>query len=233
MNSDIAYEEGSIVQVPPNSLENLINEKVERIEEIEEVKPETVHIRTNEKVILRHVKPQDIKYWHFKFSDPRHTNQLTNVLQNIRESRLTVEYSFKLNTADIILKQQGEIVGKVHLLLCDKRDANLPSKYYCKLFFFHFKNNQLFQAVKTTLVNFFENFKASQKRVLRPRKASLKRSLANKRSLTNKDKRATRQVRKYSLRPQKASLKSLANKNKNVTRRAHKYSLRPRKVKPN
>ena len=122
---------------------------------------------------------------------------MTNVLQNIQAYRLTVEYSFKLNTADIILKQQEEIVGKIHLLLCDKRDANLPSKYYCKLFFFYFKNNQLFQAVKTALVNFFENFKpahikaphinATQKRILRTRKASLK-------SITNKNKKTTRQT---------------------------------------
>ena len=105
------------------------------------------------------------------------------------------------------------------------------------LFPFYFKNNQLFQAVKTALVNFFENFKpahikaphikAPQKRILRTRKASLK-------SLTNKNKKTTRQTRKYSLRPQKASLKSLKSiTNKNVTKRAHKYSLRPRKVKPN
>jgi len=242
MNPEVAYEEGSIVQIPPNSLEDLIDDNVQRIEEIEEVKPETVHIRTNEKTILRHVKPQDVKYWHFKFIDQKNTNQMTNVLQNIQAYRLTVEYSFKLNTADIILKQQEEIVGKIHLLLCDKRDANLPSKYYCKLFFFYFKNNQLFQAVKTALVNFFENFKpahikaahikaphikAPQKRLLRTQKASLK-------SLTNKNKRTTRQTRKYSLRPQKASLKSLKSiTNKNVTKRAHKYSLRPRKVKPN
>lgn len=222
MNPDIAYEEGSIVQVPPSSLEDLIDDNVKLVEETEEVKPETVHIRTNEKTILRHVKPQESKYWHFKFIDQKNTNQMTNVLQNIQGYRLTVEYSFKLNTADIILKQQEEIVGKIHLLLCDKRDANLPNKYYCKLFFFHFKNNQLFQAVKTALVNFFENFKpahikaphikaphikAPQKRILRTRKASLKSPKSLK------------------------SLKSLTNKN--VTKRAHKYSLRPRKVKPN
>ena len=260
MNPDVAYEDGSIIPVPRNSLEDLISDKVqqqeqseqiEEIADIEEVKPITIEI-ANKKAILRHVKPQESKYWHFKFSDPRHTNQMTNVLQNIQGYRITVEYNFKLNTADIILKQQGEIVGKIHLLLCDKRDANLPNKYYCKLFFFHFKNNQLFQAVKTALVNFFENFKASHskashskashskashskashskashKRLLRSRKASLK-------SLNNKDKRATRRAHKYSLRPRKASLKSLKSlANKNVTKRAHKYSLRPRKVKPN
>ena len=151
----------------------------------------------NKKAVLRHVKPQESKYWHFKFSDPRHTNQMTNALQNIQGYRLTVEYGVPINTADITLKNNGEVVGKIHLLLCDKRDANLPNKYYCKLYFYHFKNPQLFQAVKTTLVNFFENFKTTQKPSLRPikrrsltkRRSLAKRSMAKRTSLTKRKRR--------------------------------------------
>ena len=209
MNPDVAYEEGSIVPVPVvtprNSLEDLINDKVPQIEQTEqlaqteEVKPETIEI-ANKKAVLRHVKPQESKYWHFKFSDPRHTNQMTNVLQNIQGYRLTVEYGTPVNTADITLKHNGEVVGKIHLLLCDKRDANLPNKYYCKLYFYHFKNPQLFQAVKTALVNFFENFKVSQKPSLRPikrrsltkRRSLNKRSMAKRTSLTKRRRRPTK-----------------------------------------
>lgn len=211
MNPDVAYEEGSIVPVKTNSLEDLINDKVqkteqleqaeeiaqiEQLEQAEEVKPVTIEI-ANKKAVLRHVKPQESKYWHFKFSDPRHTNQMTNVLQNIQGYKLTVEYGVPINTADITLKHNGEVVGKIHLLLCDKRDANLPNKYYCKLYFYHFKNPQLFQAVKTALVNFFENFKVSQKPSLRPikrrsltkRKSLAKRSMAKRTSLTKRRRR--------------------------------------------
>ena len=211
MNPDVAYEEGSIVQVPRNSLEDLINDKVQKTEQLEqpeqielleqsdqleEVKPVTIEI-TNKKAVLRHVKPQESKYWHFKFSDPRYTNQMTNVLQNIQGYRLTVEYGVPINTPDITLKMNGEIVGKIHLLLCDKRDANLPNKYYCKLYFYNFKSPQLFQAVKTALVNFFENFKVSQKPSLRPikrrsltkRRSLAKRSMAKRTSLTKRRRR--------------------------------------------
>jgi len=211
MNPDVAYEEGSIVPVKTNSLEDLINDKVqkteqleqaeeiaqlEQSEQLEEVKPVTIEI-ANKKAVLRHVKPQESKYWHFKFSDPRHTNQMTNVLQNIQGYRLTVEYGVPINTADITLKHNGEVVGKIHLLLCDKRDANLPNKYYCKLYFYHFKNPQLFQAVKTALVNFFENFKTVQKPSLRPikrrsltkRRSLAKRSIAKRTSLTKRRRR--------------------------------------------
>ena len=122
---------------------------------------------------------------------------MTNVLQNIQGYRLTAEYGVPINTADITLKHNGEVVGKIHLLLCDKRDANLPNKYYCKLYFYHFKNPQLFQAVKTALVNFFENFKVSQKPSLRPikrrsltkRRSLAKRSMAKRTSLTKRKRR--------------------------------------------
>ena len=208
MNPDVAYEEGSIVPVPVvtprNSLEDLINDKVPQIEQTEqlaqteEVKPETIEI-ANKKAVLRHVKPQEVKYWHFKFIDSRNTNQLTTLLQNIQGYRLTVEYGTPVNTADIILKSEGEVVGKIHLLLCDRRDANLPHKYYTKLYFYQFKNNQLLQSVKTALVNFFENFKGGAKKV---------HSLRRKPSLTKR-----RSLRKPSLR--KPSL----TKRKRVIRR--------------
>ena len=211
MNPDVAYEEGSIVPVKTNSLEDLINDKVqkteqleqseeiaqlEQLEQLEEVKPVTIEI-ANKKAVLRHVKPQESKYWHFKFSDPRYTNQMTNVLQNIQGYKLTVEYGVPINTPDITLKLNGEVVGKIHLLLCDKRDANLPNKYYCKLYFYNFKNQQLFQAVKTALVNFFENFKTAQKPSLKPikrrsltkRKSLAKRSMAKRASLTKRRRR--------------------------------------------
>lgn len=174
----------------------------------DDIKPVSIEI-ANKKTILRHVKPQESKYWHFKFIDPRNTNQMTTVLQSLDGYRLTVEYSFKINTADIKLIQNNiesnEIVGKIHLLLCDKRDANLPNKYYCKLFFFHFKNHQLFQDVKTALVNFFENFK--------PAKKELREG-----SLTDRHRRVTRRPHRYSLRTRRASLKRASLKRASLRR---------------
>jgi len=82
MNGAPDYMEQSIVpgpvSTPRNSLEDLINDKVPQTEQVEQlaqtedVKPETVEI-ANKKAVLRHVKPQEVKYWHFKFIDSRNT----------------------------------------------------------------------------------------------------------------------------------------------------------------
>lgn len=196
----VIMEQESMIPVPETKQTEYQEQTVEQVqtEQIgEDIKPVSIEI-ANKKTILRHIKPQESKYWHFKFIDPRYTNQMTTVLQSLDGYRLTVEYSFKINTADIKLIQNNiesnEIVGKIHLLLCDKRDANLPNKYYCKLFFFHFKNSQLFQSVKAALVNFFENFK--------PAKKELREG-----SLTDRRRRVTRRPHRYSLRPRRASLR--------------------------
>jgi hypothetical protein len=123
----------------------------------EEVPAETIEILN--KSVISHLEPQKNKFWHFSFKNEQNTNQLTKVLQSIPGYSLTVEYGLPQSSPDITLKMNNEVVGKIHLLLCDRRDANLPEKYYCKLYFYHFKKPELFQAVKTSLVNFFENFK--------------------------------------------------------------------------
>ena len=194
---DGIMEQESMIPVPQTQQDRQgQQDQQDQQDQTEDVKPVTIEI-ANKKAILRHVKPQESKYWHFKFSDPRHTNQMTNVLQNIQGYRLTVDYGLRINTADITLKQNEEIVGKIHLLLCDKRDANLPNKYYCKLFFFHFKNPQLFNAVKNALVNFFENFKGQQKKI-RERRVT-RRPLRARNSLRNQ---------RPSLRNQRTSLRN-------------------------
>ncbi len=121
-----------------------------------EIPAETIEIAN--KSIIAHLVPQESKFWHFTLNGAN-KEQLTKILESIPEYRLTVEYGIPQNTPDITLKMNGEVVGKIHLLLCDRRDANLPEKYYCKLYFYQFKNKELYSKVKTTLVNFFENFK--------------------------------------------------------------------------
>lgn len=193
MNPDLEEEEGPIIPITPPDIDlkpSIDNELPEQVEE--EVKPETIEI-SNKNIILRHVKPQDSKYWHFKFNDIKHQNQMTNVLQNIQGYRLTVEYGTPINTADITLKMDGETVGKIHLLLCDRRDTRNTDKYYCKLYFYQFKNNKLYQAVKSALVNFFENF-----RPITPKSISIKKDKKyhiSKRHTTHK-KRQTKHLKR-------------------------------------
>jgi hypothetical protein len=139
-----------------NNLDMDIKENNVSIDENKEIPAETVEI-TNYKSIIPYLEPQESKYWHFKFNDVANQERLTKLLETIPEYKLTVDYGIPQNTPDITLKMNDKIVGKIHLLLCDRRDANIPEKYYCKLYFYHFKNKKLFDTIKSMLVKFFEN----------------------------------------------------------------------------
>jgi hypothetical protein len=155
------------------------------LEPVKEVQPKMIEIVHKDKV-LRHVQPQESKYWHFTFINQADQDQLTRVLETIPNYNLTVTYGLTQNSPDIILYQDDEIVGKIHLLLCDKRDANLPAKYYCKIYLYHFQNQDLFNNVEVALVNFFENFKSAA--MNRKEKGGAK--IRNKRSTRRKSRRS-------------------------------------------
>lgn len=155
-NPDFETEqESEIMAAEPEPVEEINSEPTPVNKEIP---AETIEISQKDK-ILNHVKPQENKYWHFTFNTDANKNQLTRTIQSIPGYSLTVDYGIPKNTPDITLLMNGEVVGKIHLLLCDRRDANLPNKYYCKIYFYHFKDEKLYQNVKVAVINFFENFK--------------------------------------------------------------------------
>jgi hypothetical protein len=121
--------------------------------------PETVEVsEETKKRVLQLVKPQESKYNHFQFKSQADTDKLTNVLQSIPGHNITVSYGIPQSTPDISLSENGQIVGKIHLLLCDRRDANKPEKYYVKLYLYHFTDLTLQETVKSALLSFFESF---------------------------------------------------------------------------
>ncbi len=127
-----------------------------------DVSAETIEISKDAtKSILNSVEKQRSKYWHFQFKSDKDKEDFTRVLQNINGYSLTAEYNDKQNTPDITLRLGNEIVGKIHLLLCDRRDTNNKEKYYCKIYFYHFKDPKLYDAVKSAVINFFEGFQPS------------------------------------------------------------------------
>jgi hypothetical protein len=152
-------ENNVISSAPP--IETTISEtKIPESVLSEEIEPETVEFSKN---IVNQLKPQENKYWRFSFKNEANTNRLKSVIESIPEYGLTVDFGVPQNTPDITLKQGESIVGKINLLLCDRRDANLPEKYYCKIYFYHFKNPALYQAVKTAIVNLFEGLRGVTK----------------------------------------------------------------------
>jgi hypothetical protein len=131
------------------------------VAEEKEIEPETVEI--SKQNIINHLKPQENKYWRFSFKNEANINRLKSAIESIPEYGLTVDFGVPQNTPDITIKQGEKVVGKINLLLCDRRDANLPEKYYCKIYFYHFKNSALYQAVKSGVVNLFESFKGANR----------------------------------------------------------------------
>jgi hypothetical protein len=132
--------------------------KLNKVSSTQEYVPaETVEITEKEKV-LPYVKPQEVKYWHFELNK-QDNDKLTELFKNIPEHDITVEYGTSKSSPDISLIEDNNVVGKIHLLLCDRRDKNQTEKYYCKLYFYHFMDQKLFNIVKMKLTYFFENFK--------------------------------------------------------------------------
>lgn len=173
-----------------NEIQNeiqVVNEVVASEPIEEEIPPETVEIAKAH--IINHLKPQENKYWRFTFKNDLNTARLKSLIESIPEYNLTVDFETPQNKPDIVLKQDGNIIGKINLLLCDRRDANLPEKYYCKLYFYHFKNPELYNAVKTAVVNFFENFKGNAlggKRKTHKKRRSIHKRTAHKRTYSKR-----------------------------------------------
>jgi hypothetical protein len=145
-----------------------------------ELPAETIEIAN--KNIIKYLIPRKNKKTHFTLDDIN-KNKLTSTLKRILGDNLTVEYADKKDDPGVKLLMNGEVVGKIHFLLCDAPNVNLPEKYYCKLYFFQFKNQDLYDKVKSTLINFFENFngqnntsggKRVKKRITKRRVAKLK-----------------------------------------------------------
>jgi hypothetical protein len=156
-----------------------------------EIPAETIEIsKEATQNVLKNVEKQKNKYWHFQFKN-ENKEKLTEVLQTVPGYSLTASYGDKQNTPDITLQLGNEIVGKIHLLLCDRRDTNNKEKYYCKIYFYHFNDRKLYEAVKSAVINFFESFKSSNSSVQggkrrRRQQTHKKRSTINKRQRYHK-----------------------------------------------
>jgi hypothetical protein len=153
--------------------------------EAPDIKPELIEL--DKRKILPHVKPQKNKYWHFQLTEGNQA-KLQRELETIPNYKLTATFGIPQNTADITLTQKNSIVGKIHFLLCDRRDANLPEKYYTKLFFFHFNDATLLNIIRNKLLNFFNALSAPRpNRNKRVSIKSIKRRNLSKHRRTNKN----------------------------------------------
>jgi hypothetical protein len=101
-------------------------------------------------------------YTHFRLKHKSDRKKLLDAIQQASTMGPIVasyDYGRKYDT-DIIIRKQGDSnsakpIGKIHLLLFDRRDRYRLEKYYIKLHFFQFANDALFDKVKEAVSNFF------------------------------------------------------------------------------
>lgn len=156
-----------------------------------EILAETIEIPKQN--IIMYLKPQISKYWRFTFKNEVNIYRLKKIIETVSNYGLTVDFGEAQNTPDITISQGELIVGKINLLLSDRRDANLPEKYYCKLYFYYFKNKELYQSVKSAVVNYFMNFKQLPRKKIEGtsnktnrRKRNMRRKKTLKRKINSK-----------------------------------------------
>ncbi len=131
------------------------NESNENTSESKGIQAENIEIAN--KNVIKYLIPRENKKTHFTL-DENNEKKLTSTLKSILGNELTVVYADKKKDPGMTLLMDNIEVGKIHFLLCDAPNVNLPDKYYCKLYFYDFKNQDLYDKVKSILINFFENF---------------------------------------------------------------------------
>lgn len=101
---------------------------------------------------------------HFRLKNKSDRQKLLGVIDSISDVVGPIvssyDYGRKYDT-DIIIRKKGDSnsvkpIGKIHLLLFDRRDRYNHEKYYMKLHFFQFVNDALFERVKQAVTGFFQ-----------------------------------------------------------------------------
>jgi hypothetical protein len=95
---------------------------------------------------------------HFQFKTKEMERRFQQMIEQIPD--LTVRFDYgREDKSDILLVSSSDptqIVGKLHLLLVDRRDRGDPLKRYVKIHLFHMKDPQQFELVRQRVTNFFE-----------------------------------------------------------------------------
>jgi len=122
-------------------------------------KQETVVV-TNYTKKMGYVQSQP--HTHFRLKHQSDREKLLHAIQNASTmGPIVASYDYgRKHDADIIIRKAGDSntakpIGKIHLLLFDRRDRYHSEKYYMKLHFFKFANDDLFNSVKQAVTDFF------------------------------------------------------------------------------
>ena len=143
-------------RMPDRAPERMPDRAPERMpERVDHMKGETLTL-ANPGRIFPYIMAQEST--HFQFKTKEMERRFQQMIEQIPD--LTVRFDYgREDKSDILLVSSSDptqIVGKLHLLLADRRDRGDPSKRYVKIHLFHMKDPQQFELVRQRVVDFFE-----------------------------------------------------------------------------
>lgn len=140
--------------------------------------------------LLGRLERQKHKYWHFKFVNDRDLNEFKKRITEL-DPTLTVHENYGgQQHADITIRKNQDIVGKLHFLHANRPDICEPKKFYVKVHYYNFTDKELMGQIKAAVHVFFDDMEkesVSQRTSYRGGKKTRKR---------NTKRRATRAMRK-------------------------------------
>jgi hypothetical protein len=208
-------------------------EREDREDRVDHMKGETLTMQ-NPGRIFPHIMAQEST--HFQFKTKEMERRFQQMIEQIPD--LTVRFDYgREDKSDILLVSSSDptqIVGKLHLLLVDRRDRGDPLKRYVKIHLFHMKDPQQFELVRQRIIGFFEKIGQSvrksttrmpmtgsqKKRVHQERRRMI--SLTRKRAPSMKRSSMKRGLKRSSLK--RSSLKRSSLKRSSLKRSSLKRS---------
>ena len=160
--------------------------------------------------LLGRLERQKHKYWHFKFVNDRDLNEFKKRITEL-DPTLTVHENYGgQQHADITIRKNQDIVGKLHFLHANRPDICDPKKFYVKVHYYNFTDKELMGQIKAAVHVFFDDMEkesVSQQSSYRGGKKTRKSTA--KRHATH----ATRAKRNATRAKRKTLRKTLRHKN--------------------
>jgi hypothetical protein len=142
--------------------------------------------------LLNRLERQKYKYWHFKFVNDSDLNEFKKRIMEV-DPTLTVHENYGgQQHADIEIRNNQGVVGKLHFLHVNRPDICEPKKFYVKVHYYHFTDKDFMSKIKAAVHVFFddlENKNVSQRTTSIGGKKTLKRVTRRKRHTKRHNKR--------------------------------------------
>ena len=107
--------------------------------------------------LLSRLERQKHKYWHFKFVNPSDLNEFKKRIMEL-DPTLTVHENYGgQQHADITIRKNQDIVGKLHFLHANRPDICESKKFYVKVHYYHFTDKEFMGKIKAAVHVFFDD----------------------------------------------------------------------------